>query len=331
MTETFYDALGVAEDASTEEIERAYRSAVKEVHPDVNDDADAEERTKRLNRAKEVLTDDAERARYDRLGHAAYTGEEADSGDADESERTADRSGTDVDWDEATSSGADRTRAGRTSGGSGRAGSAENPWKRSGPQRSESRTGASRSARSSSASTAAAREHATASRTRQTHGPDRDSRRGSRAARRQAAAGVGDANADASWNAWESTRAWAVRQEASGSRGLGLSRFASLDQSIVLVFSIFFLYPVFVASALYPPFPTVARLLLAVCTLFVVTYLLSFPEIGLFVFGVWGVVAPVAILSLPGVSVFSLIGVAALTATWMPFGLTVLTLSIVDY
>jgi hypothetical protein len=72
MAETYYEVLGVPPDASTQEIETAYRERLKQTHPDVNDAEDASDRTKALIDAKEVLTDEAERTRYDRLGHEAY-------------------------------------------------------------------------------------------------------------------------------------------------------------------------------------------------------------------------------------------------------------------
>lgn len=72
MGETLYGALGVAEDAGPEAIRAAYRERVKEFHPDVADDPDATRTFKRLTTARDVLTDDAERARYDRLGHDVY-------------------------------------------------------------------------------------------------------------------------------------------------------------------------------------------------------------------------------------------------------------------
>ncbi|MEF8901166.1 MAG: DnaJ domain-containing protein, partial [Halovenus sp.] len=72
MEESYYELLGVPSDATPEEIKRAYRTQLKETHPDISDDEDASERTKRLIAAKETLADEAERARYDRLGHAAY-------------------------------------------------------------------------------------------------------------------------------------------------------------------------------------------------------------------------------------------------------------------
>ncbi len=69
---TYYEILGVPTDATTEEITAAYRERLKETHPDVSDDTDASSRTKQLIEAKDVLTDDTERARYDRLGHEQY-------------------------------------------------------------------------------------------------------------------------------------------------------------------------------------------------------------------------------------------------------------------
>ena len=72
MTEDFYDVLGVSRDASTDEIEEAYREAVRKYHPDVSDDPDAEERFKKAKKAKEVLTDEEKRKQYDQLGHDRF-------------------------------------------------------------------------------------------------------------------------------------------------------------------------------------------------------------------------------------------------------------------
>jgi curved DNA-binding protein CbpA len=72
MPEKLYEVLGVGKDASTSEIQQAYRRKVKENHPDVSDDHDAEETFQLVITAKEVLTDEEERDRYDDLGHEAY-------------------------------------------------------------------------------------------------------------------------------------------------------------------------------------------------------------------------------------------------------------------
>lgn len=72
MGETFYTILGVDRDADAGAIRRAYRSRVKECHPDVSDDPDAGEQFQRLTTARDVLLDADERATYDRLGHDAY-------------------------------------------------------------------------------------------------------------------------------------------------------------------------------------------------------------------------------------------------------------------
>lgn len=69
---TLYSVLGVEPDADEQRIVRAYREQVKRHHPDVADDPAARARFKRLTAARDVLTDETERARYDRLGHEAY-------------------------------------------------------------------------------------------------------------------------------------------------------------------------------------------------------------------------------------------------------------------
>jgi molecular chaperone DnaJ len=72
MSEDFYDVLGVSRDASDEEIQEAYRKKAREYHPDVSDDPDAEEKFKKVKKAKEVLTDEEKRQAYDQMGHERF-------------------------------------------------------------------------------------------------------------------------------------------------------------------------------------------------------------------------------------------------------------------
>jgi molecular chaperone DnaJ len=69
----YYATLGVAKDASGEDLKRAYRKLAMQCHPDRNPgDAQAEARFKELNEAYDVLKDDQKRGAYDRYGHAAF-------------------------------------------------------------------------------------------------------------------------------------------------------------------------------------------------------------------------------------------------------------------
>jgi molecular chaperone DnaJ len=64
-----YQTLGVARNASQDEIKRAYRGLARRHHPDANQhDPDAEERFKEVTRAYEVLSDPTKRQRYDMFG-----------------------------------------------------------------------------------------------------------------------------------------------------------------------------------------------------------------------------------------------------------------------
>jgi len=67
----YYDVLGVARNASDEEIKKAYRKLAMKFHPDRNPDSkDAEEHFKEAKEAYEMLSDQQKRAAYDQYGHA---------------------------------------------------------------------------------------------------------------------------------------------------------------------------------------------------------------------------------------------------------------------
>lgn len=72
----YYKILGVARDASQDEIKRAYRKLARKYHPDVSKEANAETRFKEINEANEVLKDAEKRAAYDQLGSRWQAGEQ---------------------------------------------------------------------------------------------------------------------------------------------------------------------------------------------------------------------------------------------------------------
>lgn len=64
----YYAILGVARDASAEDIKTAYRRLARKFHPDVSKEKNAEEKFKEMAEAYEALKDTEKRAAYDQLG-----------------------------------------------------------------------------------------------------------------------------------------------------------------------------------------------------------------------------------------------------------------------
>src|SRR5690606_4832279 len=71
-TRDFYQALGVPDSASADEIKKAYRRLAKQYHPDANpDNPQAAERFKEISEAHATLADTEKRKQYDRMRRLA--------------------------------------------------------------------------------------------------------------------------------------------------------------------------------------------------------------------------------------------------------------------
>lgn len=297
MARDYYERLGVPRGASTAEIERAYRERIKETHPDVSDDDSAHERTKRLIEARDVLTDETERRRYDRIGHEAYVGR-----------------------DGAASSPSERPPGADATAGSGATGSAGARRYGSGPSGTAAGNRAGRNGHRATAG-----------------GHDRgDGGSGSGWGRSRTADGGRAASADwydtstggnagersGTHRAWGPDRAYAVGDDQGMFEPAAL---LSSQRTVVLLGTTFAIYPVLLFGALLPAFPTAVNLVVAACLVLVVAFLQSVPRVGMLVFGVWTVLLPIGLFGGLGVSPFSLIGVLATAAVVFPLGLSVLS------
>ncbi len=302
---TLYDVLGVSADATQDEITEAYRNRVLETHPDRNDDPGAAEAFKRVTAAEEVLSDESERARYDRLGHEAYirVTEEAKPGQS-----AAQRAGdTPTENTGQTESGQKREAGSRH---------------RTGPERE---TG-------SSHSRGPGRERNSS----QTTGPSHHARQRRRRQQQRAAE-------SASW--WIGERApaggGATTQQGPQTKRTEADEFSyrvhewTDDVSVererppirhhtaVFVACLAVLYPLLVYSSVTPLFPIPVNLLVAGCTLVIVGYLLTMPKIAIGIFGFWSALMTVLLPQYGGVTTLSLAIILVIAAFWGPLGYAV--------
>ena len=72
----YYAALGVARDATQDDIKRAYRKLARKYHPDLNKEKGAEAKFKEIGEANEVLSDPEKRMAYDQLGKDYRAGQD---------------------------------------------------------------------------------------------------------------------------------------------------------------------------------------------------------------------------------------------------------------
>jgi len=72
----YYQTLGVAREASADDVKHAYRRLARKYHPDLNKEPEAETRFKELGEAYEVLKDPEKRAAYDDVGKRWQPGAE---------------------------------------------------------------------------------------------------------------------------------------------------------------------------------------------------------------------------------------------------------------
>lgn len=352
MTETFYDVLGVPDDASDAAIRDAYRERVKETHPDVSDHPDAEERFKRVKRAEEVLGDAEERTAYDRLGHAAYVDddrspEEPDVGSVDDEVRAAAARAADADHDAGGRSAAWRERE-RRANRRGRDFWADYFDGFADDSRSTDRVDLG-GVSDPTVGNARAADRRAGSAADPGDAGDPDARRGSgvRAGESDvaatgatsggprgdgpftaAAAGsrTGHHPAGATADGWGSettaNHVYSVQDWGEQRSGLRISMPDWTQNDAVFLAATLFLYPIMLFATALPSFPVVANVAIGLLTISYVAFLLPRPSFAIPVFGTWSLLAPAFLLGLD-VPFLSLVGIVVLAGVWLPLAYSV--------
>jgi curved DNA-binding protein len=75
MAKSLYETLEINENASADDIKKAYRKLARKYHPDVNKDPKAEDKFKEINAAYEVLSNPEKKQQYDQHGDSMFGGQ----------------------------------------------------------------------------------------------------------------------------------------------------------------------------------------------------------------------------------------------------------------
>ncbi len=75
MAKSLYKTLEVNENASSDDIKKAYRKLARKYHPDINKEESAVEKFKEINAAYEVLSDKQKKSQYDQFGDDMFGGQ----------------------------------------------------------------------------------------------------------------------------------------------------------------------------------------------------------------------------------------------------------------
>ena len=308
MIESFYDLLGVPSDADVEEIQRAYRQRIKETHPDLNDDPDASEKTAALVEARDVLTDEDERARYDRLGHEAYVGGEFGDGP------TVDPTSTQAAASEAagTSSSAGPTNA--------RASAEERRRReRRATQDVDFGTGSDSAMASTNGANTDSSADQSASSATNTDGSNSTTSTRGRAST--------SSSEPPPWS--DTTDGWAARTPTNAPPGLATQTVEAVLETPATAIVTFLLYPLLVLGAFLPAFPLIVNVIVGLCLLAMVGAAQSVAGLGVAIYGTWSVLGALGLIFV-GQNPFSPIGLIVLGTTWLPLGFSVLTYLVLD-
>ncbi|MCL9814121.1 DnaJ domain-containing protein [Natranaeroarchaeum aerophilus] len=298
MAEDFYDVLDVSEDATQEEITAAYREKVKEYHPDQSDREDASDRFKEVVDAEEVLGDEDERERYDRIGHAAYVGTET----VEETTPTPEDVEFDgVDWEAASRDPSDGWWESHHARHRRRRDRQTSAW-----EWAEQSSGATAGASTPGAKTGGSATGGTAS----------NSARGtatSGANPRQAGGGSSFAVTDSSTD------------PSSG----GFLTPALTQETVFLVAVSLLIYPMLLVSTIVDLFLFPIRVTTGVLLFLTAGYLLTVPGIGVLVFGTLSVFVPAILFTTGLLFPLTMRVVFAVLLIWIPFGYAVAVASVV--